>query len=245
MFPCIPLQVQVKMVGKIKIEIKLILKLIVAMTITTTMHDNAIPKSILKANDNINGDDNVSANVNAIAINHQSTEQNLGVTFDQTMSFDDQISKICKSSHYHLRNIGKIRKYLDESFTETLIHAFVTSKLDYCNALLNGLPKYQTNRLRLVPSNTAARVVTRTHKYEHITPVLIGLHWLPISYRITFKILLLTYKALNNLAPSYLSDLLSQRCNVRLLRSRSQELLSIPRSRTVMSYLLHYARLPI
>ena len=148
------------------------------------------------------------------------------------MSFNEQISKICKSSHYHLRNIGKIRKYLDESSTKTLIHAFVTSKLDYCNALLNGLPKYQINRLQLV-LNTAARVVTHTRKYEHITPVLIGLHWLPVSYRITFKILLLTYKALNNLAPSYLSDLLSQRCNVRSVRPRSQEPLSIPRSRSV------------
>ena len=135
----------------------------------------------------------------------------------------------CKSSRYHLRNIGKIRKYLAESSTETLIHAFVTSKLDYCNDLLNGPPKYQTNRLRLV-LHAAARAVTRTHKYEHITPVLIGLHWLPISYRITFQILLLTYKALNNLAPSYLSDLLSQRCNVL---TGHQELLSIPRSRTV------------
>ena len=109
---------------------------------------------------------------------------------------------------------------MDESSTKTLIHAFVTSKLDYCNALLNGLPKYQINRLQLV-LNTAARVVTHTRKYEHITPVLIGLHWLPVSYRITFKILLLTYKALNNLAPSYLSDLLSQRCNVRSVRPRS------------------------
>ena len=136
------------------------------------------------------------------------------------MSFNEQISKICKSSHYHLRNIGKIRKYLDESSTKTLIHAFVTSKLDYCNALLNGLPKYQINRLQLV-LNTAARVVSHTRKYEHITPVLIGLHWLPVSYRITFKILLLTYKALNNLAPSYLSDLLSQRCNVRSVRPSS------------------------
>ena len=141
-------------------------------------------------------------------INHQSTVQNLGAIFDQTMSLNDQISKICKSSHYHLRNIGKIRKYLDESSTETLIHAFVTSKLDYCNALLNGLPKNQTNRLQLV-LNIEARVVIHTRKYEHISPVLIGLHWLPVSYRITFKILLLIYKALNNFAPSYLSDLLS------------------------------------
>ena len=74
------------------------------------------------------------------------------------MSFNEQISKICKSSHYHLRNIGKIRKYLDESSTEPLIHAFVASKLDYCNAFLNGLPKYQINRLQLV-LNTAACVV--------------------------------------------------------------------------------------
>ena len=99
-------------------------------------------------------------------------------------------------SDYHLRNIGKVRKYLDESPTETLIHAFVTSK-------------YQINSLQLV-LNTAARVVTHTCKYEHITPVLIGLHWLRVSYRITFKILLLTYKALNtlpNVAMSGHSDL--------------------------------------
>ena len=80
-----------------------------------------------------------------------------------------------QSSRYHLRNIGKIRKYWNESCTETLIHAFVTSKLDYCNALLNGLPKYQIKRLQLV-LNTAASVVTHTRKCEHITPVIIGLH---------------------------------------------------------------------
>ena len=167
------------------------------------------------------------------SIKHQSTVRNLGVVFDQIMSFNEHISKVCKSSHFHLRNIGKIRKYLDESSTETLIHAFVTSKLDYCNALLNGLPKYQINMLQLV-LNTAARVVTHTRKYDHITPVLVRLHWLPISYRITFKILLIIYKALNGLALCYIVDLLNSCCYVRSVRSSSQELLSIPRSRTVM-----------
>ena len=74
-------------------------------------------------------------------IEHGNTVRNLGVLFDQTLSFGEHVSKLCKSSHYHLRNISKIRKYLDENSTETLVHAFDSSKLDYCNALLIGLPK--------------------------------------------------------------------------------------------------------
>ena len=67
-------------------------------------------------------------------IEHSNTVRNLGVLFDQTLSFGEHVSKLCKSSHYHLRNISKIRKYLDENSTETLVHAFVSSKLDYCNS---------------------------------------------------------------------------------------------------------------
>ena len=124
-------------------------------------------------------------------IEHCNTVRNLGV-------LGEHVSKLCKSSHYHLRNISKIRKYLDENSTETLVHAFVSSKLDYCNALLIGLPKYQIDRLQSV-LNTAARIITFTCKYDHITPVLVRLYWLPVSYRIRFKVLLLTYKALNYL----------------------------------------------
>ena len=80
--------------------------------------------------------------------------------------------------------------------------------------------------------NTAARVVTCTRKYDHITPVLIKLHWLPVYYRVIFKVLLLVFKALNGLAPHYVSDLLNKRVSVRSLRSNSQELLNITRSRT-------------
>ena len=127
-------------------------------------------------------------------------QSNLGVLFDQTLSFGEHVSKLCKSSHYHLRNISKIRKYLDENSTETLVYALVLSKLDYCNTLLIGLPNYQIDRLQSV-LNTAARIITFTCKYDHITPVLVGLHWLPVSYRIRFKVLLLTYKALNDLSP--------------------------------------------
>ena len=118
-------------------------------------------------------------------IEQSNTVRNLGVLFDQTLSFGEHVSKLCKSSHYHPRNISKIRKYLDENSTETLVHAFVSSKLDYCNALLIGRPKYQIDRLQSV-LNTAARIVTFTCKYDHITPVQVRLHLAPcfLSYKV-------------------------------------------------------------
>ena len=111
---------------------------------------------------------------------------------------------------------------------ETLVHAFMSSRLDYCNALLGGSPARLINKFQLV-QNAAARVLTRTRKYEHISPVLSALHWLPIKQRIHFKILLITYKSLNGLAPQYLSDLLTHYSPSRLLRSQNLDQLIIPR----------------
>lgn len=114
---------------------------------------------------------------------------------------------ICKSSFYHLKNIASIRRFLSLHHCEILIHAFVTNKLDHCNSLLTGLPKYLIEKLQHV-QNSAARLLTYTRKYDHITPVLKELHWLPVAERIDFKILLLTFKAINNIAPKYLQELL-------------------------------------
>ena len=135
----------------------------------------------------------------------------------------------CCATQYHLSNISKIRKYLSSETTEILIHAYITSKLDYCNAVLYGLPKCLLNRLQLV-QNTAARIVTYTRKYDHITPTLIKLHWLPIQQRIKFKLLLLVYKGLNGLVPSYVSSLLLFCTCTRSLRSSDKELLQVPKS---------------
>ncbi len=97
---------------------------------------------------------------------------------------------------------------LSMSNVEMLIHAFMTSRLDYCNALLGGcsarLQMITHNQLQMV-QNAAARVLTRTRTYNHISPVMSTLHWLPFKHCIYFKILLITYKALNGLAPQYLS----------------------------------------
>ena len=128
--------------------------------------------------------------------------KSLGVTCDMHMSFHAHVSSICRSSFCHLRNLSKIRKYLTKESAAVVVHAFVTSKLDYCNALLCGLPIYQLQRLQYV-QNTAARVVSQMSSFQHITSVLSEHHWLPIQYRIIFKILLVVYKSLNGISPSY------------------------------------------
>ncbi len=114
------------------------------------------------------------------------------------------------------------------SNAEMIIHAFMTSRLDYCNTLLGGCSACLINKLRMV-QNAAARVLTRTRKYDHITPVLSTQHWLLIKHRIDFKFLLITYKALNGLAHQYLSELLSHFSPPHPLHSQNSGHLIIPR----------------
>ena len=88
---------------------------------------------------------------------------------------------VCKSSFFHLRNIFKIREFLSHDTCETLIHAFITARIDYCNSLLYGQPKCILRRLQSV-LNSAARLIHLTSRHEHITLLLIQLHWLPIEH---------------------------------------------------------------
>ena len=134
--------------------------------------------------------------------------RNLGSWFDANISMTDHISKICSSSFYYLYNLRRIRKYLSNKSTESLVHAFISSRLDYCNSLLYGLPNCSLIKLQRV-QNACARLVFAEGRYCHITPLLIKLHWLPIQSRIVFKILLLTFKILHGTAPTYLDSLIS------------------------------------
>jgi hypothetical protein len=140
-----------------------------------------------------------------------------------------QIGAMCKSAHYHLRNIGMIRKYITKEACEQLVHSFITSRLDYGNALLYGLPDVHLNRLQRI-LNIAARIVTLTPSASHITPVLKALHWLPVQQRIDFKILLLTFRGLNGLAPDYIAELLVSYKPRAGLRSESKNLLVLPQT---------------
>ena len=119
---------------------------------------------------------------------------------------------------------------MTDNSTKALVHAFVTCRLDNCNSLLYGLPKHLVHRLQLA-QNCAARLILCGRKHDHVTPLLKELHWLPVEQRIIFKILLLTFKSLNNLCTSYISDLLEIYKPTRSLRSSSRNLLVIPRSK--------------
>ena len=154
--------------------------------------------------------------------------RNIGVWFDKTLNMEKHINMTCKSAFYHLRNIAAIRKFISSKDCETLIHAFIRSKIDYCNSLLSGLPAQQLKKLQHV-QNSAARLLTLSKKHEHITPILQDLHWLPISERINYKIILLTFKALNNMAPEYLKELLHRYTPKRQLRSSTKNLLEVPK----------------
>jgi len=155
-----------------------------------------------------------------------STEaRNLGVIFDSICNMEKQVSAVCRSAFYQIWNIGSIRRYLDQQATATLIHALVTSRLDYCNSLLFGINKKLVKRLQRV-QNAAARLLTQGKKYDRMTPVRRDLHWLPIAQRIEYKILLLTFKALNGQAPKYLTELL-QLCTVG--RNEMNSVLRVPK----------------
>ena len=125
--------------------------------------------------------------------------RNIGLIFDEVMSHEHQIQKICKSAFFHIRNLSRIRKCLNQKDIKTLVHAFITSKLDNCYSLLSGLPQYLLDKVQRV-QNAAPCLVSGTRKYGSITLILKELHWLPVKQRITFKIRLLTYKVLYKLA---------------------------------------------
>jgi len=154
--------------------------------------------------------------------------KNLGVVFDRTLSFTLHIREVTRVAFYHLRNIARLRQSLTQKDAEILIHAFVSSRLDYCNVLFSGLPRKTLHTLQLV-QNAAARILTGSRKFDHITPVLAALHWLPVEARADYKVLLLTYKAVNGAAPSYLCDLVKPYAPVRALRSQGTGLLCVPR----------------
>ena len=167
---------------------------------------------------------------------HPSTKaRNLGVIMDSTLSMSDHVTNVCKGAMFGIRKIGKIRSYLTEASTLRLVHAFVTSRIDTCNSLLYGLPDGDLHKVQMI-QNTAARLVLRVKRREHITPSLEKLHWLPVKQRAIFKILLLAYKALNGMAPAYMSDLVKLYIPTRALRSASQSLLCAPFSSSTKFY---------
>ena len=134
--------------------------------------------------------------------------RSLGILFDSHLSFDKQITALSKSCFYHIRDLRRIRDTLNFKTACVIATSLVHSKLDYCNSLYYNLPACQIDRLQAI-QNCLARTVCYTSKYSHITPTLQSLHWLKIRQRIDYKVVSLTYNALQFKQPSYLHNLLT------------------------------------
>ena len=130
-----------------------------------------------------------------ISITPASSVRNLGVVFDEHLSFHDHITKISQACFFHIRDLRRIRPFLTLATATTIGSALVQSKLDYCNSLLLNLPACEINRLQFV-QNSLARAVFRKSKYSHVTPILKSLHWLKVKERIVYQTVSLTYKSI-------------------------------------------------
>jgi hypothetical protein len=133
---------------------------------------------------------------------------------------DAHVSNICKSAYLEIRRISSIRHLLTLESTKTLVCSFVLSKLDYCNSLLAGAPIYLIDKLQRV-QNSAAKLVLKAKKHDHVQPLLKKLHWLPISHRISYKISSICFKSFADSLPPYLHNLLTVYTPARDLRSSS------------------------
>ena len=153
--------------------------------------------------------------------------RNLGLIIDANLSMVDHLNYTIKSCNFHLHRLGKIRGDLTTESANAIAVSTVTSRLDYCNSTLWGLPSVEIERLQKV-QNKAARIVSRTRLSDHITPILNDLHWLPVKKRIDYKVLSLAYSCLKGNAPEYLKETIPQYIPTRKLRSGSQVNIVIP-----------------
>ena len=134
----------------------------------------------------------------------------LGVIIEPDLSMKRHVQTVSRACFYQLRQLKSIRHSVDSETASTLVHAFVTSRLDYCNSLLAGCPKVVTDVLQKV-QNAAARLLTGSSRRQHGIQQIMHqkLHWLNITDRIRFKLCLIVYKSLHGLSPRYLSELVT------------------------------------
>lgn len=166
-----------------------------------------------------------SLNVCGHSVQPTDSARNIGVIMDSHLSMDAHVASICRAAYFQLHRIAQIKQFLDRASLECIIHAFITTRLDYCNAILCGAKKDTIKKMQRI-QNAAARLLTNTKKRDHITPVLRSLHWLPVEMRIKFKVCVMVFKCLHGLAPAYLRELIRPLQNNR--RTAAQLMLYVP-----------------
>ena len=142
-----------------------------------------------------------------VCIRFVSTAKNLGFRIDSNLNFSDQVNQLKVSSFHKLRNIAKMKPFLTQSQITQRVCALILLPLDYCNALYYGCSSHIMQQLQYI-QNRACAIVMGLKKRESQKEHMKNLHWLRVTERIEFKILLTVFKCVNGVAPSYLSDLI-------------------------------------
>ena len=138
--------------------------------------------------------------------NPSTLAEHLGVLFDSSLNFRKHISQTW-ACFYHIRDLRRIRKCLSLDLAKQIAVALVGSKLDYCNSLFQNMPEKDIARLQRV-QNCLARTVNKAPRFSHSIPILKRLHWLPVKFRIHFKICAITFLTIKENKLAYLADLL-------------------------------------
>lgn len=146
----------------------------------------------------------VAVQVGGLSLRSQASFTWLGVTFDLKLSMEDFVNKTCKTCYYILRMLKRIRPSLTTQSTTMLCNSLVCSRIDYCSSLLNNCSKKVKDKLQRV-LNLAARIATNSTRFDHVSPLLTQLKWLPVEKRINLKIAIIIYKTLHQLAPTGIS----------------------------------------
>ena len=152
--------------------------------------------------------------------------KNLGFYFDEQLDLNEQISNLCKVIYIEVRRLKHLSRFLDLTSLKKIASSFILSRIDYCNSLYINLPSFQIQRIQRL-QNYTARILLRKSRYEHASPLLLELHWLPVKQRIDFKVATLIFKCMHELAPIYLRDLIVLYQPVRNLRSSTKNLLTV------------------
>ena len=142
------------------------------------------------------------ADIGSHIIKPPTVVRDLGVFIDAELTFCEHVRRVTSSYFFHLRRLRQIRKHVNRQVMEQLVHAFVISRLVYCNGILAGLPMKLLGHLQRV-QNSAARLVLRLQPCDHIKPALFELHWLPVHLRIQYKLCLLMHSVTVQCCPSY------------------------------------------
>ena len=177
-----------------------------------------------------------SLNINECNIVASSKVKNLGVIFDEDLSLKAHVNSVYSSIIFQLSKISSIRNHIKIiDVAKTLVTSLILSRLDYCNSLFCNMSHEYIDKLQLV-QNHAARLIFRAKKRDHVKPLLFKLHWLPIEFRIKYKIAVLCFKCLHKTAPLYLQNLIEIYVPRRALRSSNDSFKLVKPSMKYKSY---------